>query len=301
MINAQTASEHEETPRGQRDHQTGSWRGEIDDVLRAIAGGFIFAIPLVYTMEMWALGITAELWKLLLFLGVAFAITLGLAHSRTGGFKADTGRFATVEQAVDGVAVGLLGAAVVLTVLNRIQPGDPLRGILGKVIVLAVPLSIGAAVANAIFGPRGERSRQGDEGEGQERDATQAFLADLGATIIGAIFLGFAIAPTDEIPLLAAELTATHLVALIGLSLLLSYIIVFASGYGAGQGESPGPFQHPLTETVLAYVVSLVVALISLALFDRIEVDDPFAHILAMVLVLGLPATIGGAAGRLVV
>jgi len=254
-------------------------------------------------MEMWSIGVTAELWKLVLFLGVAFVITLGLAHSRTGGFKADMGRFATIEQAVDGVAVGLLGAVAVLTVLNRIQPGDPLKSILGKVIVLAVPLSIGAAVANAIFGPRGERSRQGDEeeDEGQGRDAAQAFLTDVSATAIGAIFLAFAIAPTDEIPLLAAELTATHQVALIGLSLLLSYIIVFASGYGAGQGESPGPFQHPLTETVLAYMVSLVVALVSLALFDRIEMDAPFAHILSMVLVLGLPATIGGAAGRLVI
>jgi putative integral membrane protein (TIGR02587 family) len=280
---------------------TSSWRDELGDFLRAFSGGFIVAIPLLYTMEMWSLGATAELWKLLLFLGIAFLISLALAHSRAGGFKQQTDRFATVEQAVDVVAIGVVGAVVVLAVLNRIALGDPLASVVGKVIAQAVPLSIGAAVANAIFGPLGERSRRGDEEEGGAGDARQAFLADLGATGIGAIFLAFAIAPTDEIPLLAAELDVSHLLALIGLSLLLSYTIVFASGYGAGQREQPGPFQSPLTETMLAYVVALVVAFVALHLFDRIEPSDPPRHVLAMMLVLGLPATVGGAAGRLVV
>jgi putative integral membrane protein (TIGR02587 family) len=283
------------------EHRPGSWRSELQDILRAVSGGFIFATPLLYTMEMWGIGTTAELWKLLLFLGVALLIGLGLARTRSGGFKEETGRFATIEQAVDGVAVGLVSAVVVLIVLDRIQWGDPLDSILGKVIVQAVPLSIGAAVANAIFGPHGERSRQGDEEDGEEQSARQAFIADFGATIIGAIFLGFSIAPTDEIRLLAAKLDYGHQLALIGLSLVLTYIIVFASGYGAGQHEQPGPFQSPLTETVLAYVLSLLVALIALYLFDRIEMDDPLGQIVAMVLVLGLPASVGGAAGRLVV
>ena len=99
--------------------------------------------------------------------------------------------------------------------------------------------------------------------------------------------------------MLAAELDYAHLLALIGLSLLLSYIIVFASEFGTGQGTQPGPFQSPLTETVMAYLVSLLVALLSLYLFDQIELDDPLGRTVSLVLVLGLPATIGGAAGRL--
>jgi len=281
--------------------EAGGWRDELYDILRAVGGGFIFATPLLYTMEMWWIGTTAELWKLLLFLGVAVLISLALARTRSGGFKEQTDLFATIEQTVDGIAVGLVGAVVVLTVLNRIQVGDPLDSILGKVIVQAVPLSIGAAVANAIFGRNGERSREGDEQGEEAQSATQAFLADFGATIIGAIFLAFSIAPTDEVPMLAAELDHAHQLALIGLSLLLSYIIVFASGFGTGQREQAGAFQSPLTETVMAYVLSLLVVLISLYLFDQIEPDDPLGHIVAMVLVLGLPATIGGAAGRLVV
>ena len=254
-----------EMERSQRQGRSGSWGNELQDILRAVSGGFIFATPLLYTMEMWWIGTTAELWKLLLFLGVAALISFGLARSRSGGFKEETSRFASLEQAVDGVAIGLVGAVIVLTVLNRIQLGDPLGSVLGKVIVQAVPLSIGAAVANAIFGPHGERSREGEEAERRSAESGQAFIADFGATIIGAIFLAFSIAPTDEVPTLAAELDYAHALALIALSLLLTYIIVFASGFGTGQHEQQGPFQSPLTETVLAYLLSLLVALVSLS------------------------------------
>ncbi|MFT4039431.1 MAG: TIGR02587 family membrane protein [Thermomicrobiales bacterium] len=270
-------------------------------------------MPLLYTMEMWEIGVTAELWKLLLFLGIAFAINLGLAHSRSGGFKAETDAFATIEQAVDTVAVGLVGGALLLLVLNQIAPGDPAPGVLGRVLAEAVPISIGAAVAAAIFGPRGEKSREGDDDEGEgaseeagsEGDAPpnalRAFLADIGATGIGAIFLAFSIAPTDEVSVLAAHLTPKHLLAVIALSLLLSYMIVFVSGFSDRARQQPGPFQHPITETALTYVLSLLIALASLLLFDRVELGDPPAHVLALVIVLGLPATVGGAAGRLVV
>ncbi len=281
--------------------EVAGWRDELGGILRAVSGGFIFATPLLYTMEMWWIGTTAELWKLLLFLGIAALITFGLARSRSGGFKEETSRFSSLEQALDGIAIGLVGAVIVLTALNRIELGDPLEIVLGKVIVQAVPLCIGAAVANAIFGPHGERSREGEELNGEEQSAKQAFLADFGATMIGSIFLAFSIAPTDEVPMLAAELDYAHQLALIALSLALTYVIVFASGFGTGQHEQRGPFQSPLTETVLAYLLSLLVALVALTLLDRVEWGDPLGEIVAMVLVLGLPATIGGAAGRLVV
>jgi putative integral membrane protein (TIGR02587 family) len=284
--------------------ERGSWRDEIHDLLRAASGGFIFAVPLLYTMEMWEIGVTAELWKLLLFLGVAFAINLGLAHSHNGGFKDATDWFATIEQAVDTLAVGLVGGALVLLVLNQIALGDSPEGMLGRVLAEAVPLSIGAAVAAAIFGPRGNRSREGDDDSGKKgkpQSAWKAFLADIGATGLGAIFLAFSIAPTDEVSLLAAELTPQHQIAVVLLSLLLSYMIVFVSGFSSTSAKQPGPFQLPITETALSYSLSLLISLGALFLFDRVELSDPPGHILALVIVLGLPAAVGGAAGRLVV
>src|SRR5215207_10167136 len=125
-IRNQTKPASSGVERSQGDCSTGSWRNELGDILRAASGGFIFATPLLYTMEMWWIGTTAELWKLLLFLGVAFLISLGLAHTRSGGFKEESSRFASLEQAVDGIAIGLVSAVVVLTVLNRIHLGDSL-------------------------------------------------------------------------------------------------------------------------------------------------------------------------------
>lgn len=294
-----------DTDWGGQEHERGSWRDEIQDLLRAASGGFIFAVPLLYTMEMWEIGVTAALWQLLLFLGVAFAMNLGLAHSRSGGFKEETDWFAAIEQAVDTIGVGLIGGGLVLLVLNQIAITDPPASVLGRVLAQAVPLSIGAALASAIFGERGNRSRDDDEEDTEDKERTpsawRAFLSDAGATSLGAIFLAFSVAPTDEVSLLAVELTPRHQIALIGLSLLLSYMIVFVSGFSARSHKQPGPFQLPITETAFSYSLALVVAFAALLLFDRVELSDPPEHILALVIVLGLPASVGGAAGRLAV
>ena len=125
----------------------------------------------------------------------------------------------------------------------------------------------------------------------------------MGATAACATFVGMAIAPTEEVPILAAEMSYVHELLLIGLSLLLTYAIVFESGFDpqAGGARNRGPFSRPITETALAYLVSLLVALLILFLFDQIKIGDSIASVVSQTLVLGLPAAIGGAAGRLVI
>jgi uncharacterized membrane protein len=54
-------------------------------------------------------------------------------------------------------------------------------------------------------------------------------------------------------------------------------------------------------ETLLAYIVSLLAALIALYLFDRVEIGDSIGQVVSETLVLGLPAAVGGAAGRVAV
>ena len=236
------------------------------------------------------------MWKLLVFLGLAFVANLGLTYA--AGFKRRSTFGTTVDQAVDAVAVGIVAATIMLLLLNQIRLSEPLDSIVGKIVVQAVPLSIGASVANQIFGKRGEKSRQG-ESRGEPMGPWHSFFSDVGATIIGGIFIGFSIAPTDEVPLIAGALGYRHLVAVIGFSLVVSYMIVFASGFD--QASPQGLFQRPFTETMLAYVVSLLVSFVALYLFDQIEMGDPLLSIVEQTLVLAVPATIGGAAGRLVI
>jgi putative integral membrane protein (TIGR02587 family) len=277
--------------------ERGPWRRELDDFL----GAFLFGMPLLFTMEMWWLGTLIRPWELLVLLAIAFVANLGLA--RFGGFKRQEARdFADyVEQSIDAVAVGAIASTTVLLVLNRIDFGDPLDAMLGKIVVQTVPLSIGASVANLVFAPG--KSREGDSENRPGIGAWQVVLRDLGATAAGAIFIGSSIAPTEEVVMLAHQMTYLHVLALIGFSILLTYAIVFESGFHVG-GRAPrvdGLAQTPQAETALAYLLSLSVAAVVLFLFNRAELGDPLAHLVSQTFVLGLPTAIGGAAGRLVV
>ena len=276
------------------------WLGEAHDLLRALGGAYLFGIPLLYTMEMWWIGTTSTLGRLLLFLALAFGLNLllaafsGFRHRRTLG--------GNLEEAVDALAVGIVAATLMLLVLNRIGWGDALGSSLGKIIVQAVPLSLGASIANSLFAGPAHEEDGGGQAQYPNPTAGQALLNDVGATVAGGVFIGFSIAPTDEVALLAAGLTLPHALALMVFTGLLSYVIVFTSLHGEEPAHGQDlPFQHPFTETVLAYALSLGVALTVLLIFDRIAWGDPLLGALHMVLVLGLPVTVGGAAGRVII
>jgi putative integral membrane protein (TIGR02587 family) len=303
-----------------------AWRQEASDFVRALSGAFLFGTPLLFTMEMWELGVTVAPWRLLLFLLVALLASAGLAYST--GFRHQEGRPSaakSLEEAVDAVAVGVVASVCVLLALNRISLGDPLGGAAGKVAVQTVPLALGASVANAVFARGGREGDQEDEGkkapdddgkgaqpqegEGDSAGAAAkaapgpwaATLLDIGATTVGAVFVCVSIVPTDEVPLLASGMTYWHEVALIALALAVSYGIVFASGFDPEGDERPGGiFQHPLSETAVAYTVSLTVSLAALVLFNRITPEEPLGFAISQTLVLAFPAAVGGAAGRLV-
>ncbi|HEY9735401.1 MAG TPA: DUF2391 family protein, partial [Trichocoleus sp.] len=132
---------------------------------------------------------------------------------------------------------------------------------------------------------------------------TREALRDIGATLVGAIILASNIAPTDEVSMLEAAITPPWLLVMIGVSLVLSYCIVFAAGFAAQRKrrQQQGIFQRPITETVITYLVSLLSATLMLWFFHRVGPGDPWSLWFKQTIILGLPATIGGAAGRLAI
>lgn len=280
-------------------HVTKDWSDEITDFTRAFAGAAVFGIPLIFTMEMWWIGKSMSFPYILALIVVGFVTNFGLAH--VAGFRNQHSWIMSIDQAIDALAVGLVTAAGLLIALNQLRFSDGIAQGASTVIVLAVPLSLGASVSREVFA--GRTNRQGDD-EDEEDDSDkpsvwQEVLNDVGATAIGGIFIGLAIAVTDEIPMIAAGITWWHLFAIIGISMLFSYIIVFASGFD--KESPPGPFQHPFTETMLAYVISLLVAFGMLIIFERLTLEDPLQEMIRQTVVLALPATVGGAGGRLVI
>ena len=268
---------------------------ELHDLTRAVGGALLFGIPLLLTMETWWLGAQLPPWQAVLLLGIALHCTFPLVRSI--GFKRETTLHSHLDQAVHAVAVGAVSSLVILLVLNRVSLNDPPTAIASMVAIQALPLSLGAAVANAVF------KRGKDRHEGDNEGAWSALIHKVGATAIGAAFVAFSAAPTEEITQIAAELSFGHQLALIALSLVIAHAIVFHSGYHPDQtdgDQEAGSVRSHLAETTSAYVVSVGLALAALLLYNRTGPHTPLPALLTQALVLGLPASIGGAAGRLV-
>jgi putative integral membrane protein (TIGR02587 family) len=284
-------------------HRPTSWSSEVKDIVRGASGGFLFGIPLLYTMEVWWIGSYASMVRLLLALVITFAIVFML--NRTSGFRKTSDIYAldAAADTIEAIALGIVCTSLMLVLLQEITLKTPLSEALGKLIYESVPFTLGVALANQFLS--GGRSQ--DDSESPQPDNTQGLLhetfADIGGTLIGAIIIAFNIAPTGEIPMLAAAVTGLGLLAVLGASLVISYAIVFAADFAnqSKRQQQQGVFQRPISETLLAYILSLGAALVMLIFFGQLSVQDPWQVWLSYTILLGLPATVGGAAGRLAV
>jgi putative integral membrane protein (TIGR02587 family) len=285
--------------------KTRPWRNELDDLMRGVAGAFLFGIPFLYTMEVWWKGNFTSPRRMLLALVLAYLSLLVL--NRGAGFrKEEVGPWTrTLGDSAEALALALVTSALSLTVIGIIKFDEGWDAPMGRIIMESVPFSIGIGVANNFLHKQQEGESGGKNGDANSHQwhdhSWHGTLADAGATALGATLVAFSIAPTDEIPMIAAGLSPAQLLIIIGVSLLLSYIIVFEASFGmqAARIDQPGIFQSPITETIISYLISLLMAMIMLWLFQLLRAGDPPAQWLSYIIVLGLPATIGGAAGRI--
>jgi len=278
----------------------GPWRGEATDLVRAVSGGMLFGIPLLYTMEVWWIGSETQTARMVGVLAFMFVPVFLL--TRTAGFRTTKDirwRDAAIDS-IETVAIAVVSVFLLLVLLREITAATPLEEALGKIVYEATPFAIGSAIAQHVL-RRGRAEGDDDSGESADDDDIHATVVDVGATTIGAVFVAFNVAPTDEIPMLAAAMPAAWLIALVLASLVISYCIVFVAGFSDQEKRhnQPGILQHPITETVASYLVSLCVAGGMLWFFQRLAAEDPVTVTLSHVVVLGLPAAVGGAAGRL--
>lgn len=276
------------------------WQTEFSDLMRGIAGAFLFGAPFLYTMEVWWKGNFTSPPRMMLILGMAY-LALVLLNIK-GGFRAEQPRTRTqiLTQSAEGLAIALFTATLSLTLLDILHVETGLDAIMGRLITLSLPFSIGVGIANNLL-----LRTDDDEAEptNQRDHPWRSTLSDAGAALLGAIVVGSSIAPTDEIPMISSSLEPTRLLLIMASSLLLSYIIVFEANFGAQRQRraQSGLFQSPISETVAAYLIALVAATLMLWLFQVIRVGDPINQWASYIIVLGLPCTIGGAAGRLAV
>jgi len=224
------------------------WLNEIDDLIRGACGGFLFGIPLLYTMEVWWIGSTVE--PPLMLLAIAMTYVVIFLVNRTAGFR-KTEKIRVVDAArdsVEAISVGIVCATTMLILLNEISLNIPLDEALGKVLFESLPFTLGVALANQVLS--GDRGGYGNRR--RHRSEINATLSDIGATLIGAAVIALNIAPTDEVVMLASAVSGGRLLAMIAASLLISYGIVFQSGFADQQKrmQQQGIFQRPMSETL---------------------------------------------------
>ncbi|MBD1866355.1 TIGR02587 family membrane protein [Cyanobacteria bacterium FACHB-471] len=280
-------------------HRKNVWLNELDDIIRGACGGFLFGIPLLYTMEVWWIGSVVEPPLMLLAIAITYIVIFLL--NRTAGFR-KIEKIRAIDAArnsVEAISIGIVCATVMLTLLREINSDVSLDEMLGKVLFESLPFTLGVALANQFL--RGDRG--GNEGQRSYKSEINATFSDIGATLIGAAVIALNIAPTDEVVMLASAVSGGRLLAIIAASLIISYGIVFQSGFADQQKrmQQQGIFQRPMSETLACYLVSLAAAAFMLWFFHQLSFGDPWTMWLQYTLILGLPATVGGAAGRLAV
>ncbi|MEH2176587.1 TIGR02587 family membrane protein [Nostoc sp.] len=290
--------------------QKNVWRSEINDIIRGACGGFLFGIPLLYTMEVWWIGSLAKAQFIMTAIALMFIVVYLLNYTEGFRKRRYTGlAHQAVMDTVEAIAIGIACSTFILLLLQELTPETSLKESLGKIIFESVPFALGVALANQFLG-EAENSNGKGQGSDRENSATknkgdelQATFADVGGTLIGATIIAFNIAPTDEIPMLAAATSPPWELAMIAASLLISYSIVFQAGFSNQQKrkEQKGIFQRPSSETIMSYLVSLLAGAFMLWFFQKLTFSDPWTMWLDRTLILGLPATIGGAAGRLAI
>ena len=256
--------------------------------MRGVAGGTLLGVPLLYTQETWLHG--RSITPMIILAGLVGTFAVNVALSYFVGFR--PGRtHRPMEDAVVGMGLSLLLAALLLLLLDRVGQETSPENVLGVAALTAIPVSIGFSVGVALA-PRsgGEKSEQIRGGGG-----------DLLVAAAGALVFALNIAPTEEPILLAAELDGIRLGLLVVASLVLPYLMVFYAEFGGREHRvaSDGATQGPITETLLAYAVAFVISGAMLAMFGR--VDELNGAATARVVTLAFPASIGAALGRVLI
>lgn len=267
------------------------------DLLRAVGGGLLVGLPLLFTMEMWTHSFLLPSWKIVVLLLVSFLVVIG--YSAVSGFRRERTWTELLVDSVETMGIAVVVAAGALLLLGRIGPDVGLRDAIGKVALEAIPIAFGVSLAGS------QLAAPEDDGEEQGMVGDQRAIGTLGRLVVaagGALLFALNVAPTEEPMQLGVEAEWWLLVVVVAVSLAMTFAIVFYADFRGGRpfDHRGGPLDHPISETVAAYAISLVVSLLLLWAFGRTDGVSASA-IAGQVIMLAVLASFGAAAGRLLV
>ncbi|WP_455272629.1 TIGR02587 family membrane protein [Rhizobium herbae] len=257
---------------------------------RGVGGALLFALPMLMTMEMWALGFTMDRWRLVLLLLLALPLLIGISHRI--GFEETFSWKVAGRDAMIAYGIGIVTSAVILSLFKLLMGDMPAQEMIGKIAVQAIPASIGALLG---------RSQFGSGKDDTDDDPKAGYGSELFMMAVGALFLNLNMAPTEEMILISYKMTPWHALATILISITLMHAFVYAVSFKGGHElSSDTPWWHALVRfTLPGYVIALVISLYSLWSFERLD-GGSFTPAMMAMIVLAFPGAIGAAAARLI-
>ena len=122
----------------------------IIGLMRAFAGAILFALPLMMTMEMWALGSSIERYRLVLFMALAIPLLIGLSYFV--GFEETETLFDDAIDAFVAYAVGFFTSAIMLFLFGVLNFEMSIEEMIGVISIQATVSAIGAMLAQSELG-----------------------------------------------------------------------------------------------------------------------------------------------------
>ncbi len=275
----------------------------VREYARGIGGGLLFSLPLFYTMEVWAVGLAASPARLLALVAGTLALLVG--YNSVAGIRDEHTLGTDLLESVEELGLGLLLAAGLMALLGRL-PADVLSfEALGLVTVQGLLAAVGVSVGTAQLGesPGDDEADDETEKESAEPDDASADGAperggrsrELVVALCGAVLVAANVAPTEEVQVLAYEMTAPALLGLVAVSLVVGAGLLYFSAF-RGTQRVAALGVGPLRGTVVTYGVAVAASAVLLWAFGQ---ADSLATLPRLVAVLGLPSMIGASAGRL--
>jgi putative integral membrane protein (TIGR02587 family) len=258
---------------------------------RAFAGALIFAVPVLMTMEAWALGF--HLHPLRLALLLAFTLPMLVLLHKYGGFRQTVVLRDRIADAFVAILVAAVAATAVLFVFGIVTVEMPLREVIGKIAVQVVPGGLGASLARAQLGP--------STLEEEEEIPEPGYAGELFLMVVGALFLSVNIAPTEEVVLIAYKMDPWQEIVLVLITIALMHAFVYEFEFRGTHSPEPGAgflsifFRY----SIAGYVLVMLVNLYILWTFGRTD-GAGFSETLSAVVVLSFPGALGAAVARLI-
>ena len=255
------------------------------------AGGVLFSLPILATMEIWRYGFYLPPLDLLQLFVVNFAILVAL--SRVSGFEPTRIWLDNLLDAFCAIAVAAVWVTLVLWLFGILSRDKPTYELVGDIVVETIPASYGAMLGNKFL----------KSGRSDSQPERASYWGQLVIMLGGALFFGFDVGPTEEIIKVSFRMDPWHAIALVLLSLFLLHTFIATVGF-TGERKPPaatgGFWSNFFLFTLAGYGVVTLAGLYLLWTFHRFD-GASAQDMAAMLAMFGFPASVGASLARTLV